>query len=229
MEKPTEVHTAEYDMDFEPQPPPGQELPPPPEGHPTLANSNVKVESLSGASVVQRHLDDLDLIPPAIQRSIRARGVSVVVGNAAVPFLDEMRHLAVVHPRGWDPGKTWAQVAGMYDPNSHQVILGRGENGSISLALHEYAHAISDVHDVLNRGAIRQQIRMWDTASLLADPYHRQGGLGGTAGAQEMFAESFAIYFVQGREVLIKKTDLTYVQWLEELLASISRDRLGER
>lgn len=119
-------------------------------------------------------------------------------------------------PRGWPPGVTWDDIPGTFEPSKRYLLLGGGEHGSISLGLHETGHAINFLLGI-NNGAelIEHHVRLYDK---FTDPYFRQGGPGGFAGRDEMFAESVAFRLLMGRKLSIHRYDKKYLDWLERIL-----------
>ncbi|HEY9218789.1 MAG TPA: hypothetical protein VIO94_12110, partial [Phenylobacterium sp.] len=142
-------------------------------------------------------------LPLAILDTLFAKGVRVVACRDNVT--DHARHLVNDHPRNWPPGQTWAQVPGVYLPGPKEVVVATiapngqprrvprtGEmHGSRNLAVHESMHGYDYVHD---RGASAAK----DFRSAQAADRDRLGSdyfTNPTAGAEETFAESAAIFF----------------------------------
>lgn len=140
---------------------------------------------------VRQHLEDLSLLPESVQAQLRDANVKFVVGNRPVPELDEMGHLVGTRPRGWSQGRTWDEVGACYDVDSRQVILGRGEGDSASVALHETAHALDFGLD--ERSSEQDFMELWKIAAGLSTvhPYFKQDP---PAGTQELFAEGMATH-----------------------------------
>jgi hypothetical protein len=111
-------------------------------------------------------------------------------------------------PRGWPAGSTWKDVNGTFWDETNDVILATDEilgvpgmryfdpqkNGSISVALHEFAHGY-DRLVFRHKPAYRDFVEAYDTDREnggLTNPYLTQDGL---AGREEAFAECLAIHF----------------------------------
>ena len=172
---------------------------------------------------VYTHIVDLAKLPDDILKRLARKKVHVWMGDTSVPGLDEMGWIRNVQPRGWTPGKTWDQVYGAYSPEKRYVLLGTGEGGSTSVALHETGHAIEGQ---LFRVADRRELVKWQkTFYNNLRPYYQQGGAGGLAGAEELWAESVAVYFKSGEASLRYFVDArspngananAYVKWFEK-------------
>lgn len=70
------------------------------------------------------------------------------VANITPEARETVRRLqeANAGPRGWKPGEGWEQVPGFYLTEPRQVIIGDGHaHGSLSMAVHEFAHAVDDM------------------------------------------------------------------------------------
>lgn len=142
----------------------------------------------------------------------------IYLGRGHVPDLDHLEHLADKHPRGWPEGSTWKEVAGAYSPNKRVVAIGTGPTGSASVGLHEFGHAVDDMHrrslgtvasvtgefsDAYDRAVAASYDRgFW------ISPYYLQPGADGKS---EMFAEAFARYNLN---VPGYKTNFAYLQEL---------------
>lgn len=96
------------------------------------------------------HLIDLSKVPaPMISKYVDAGG-KVIVGNGDVTQLDSsLARLAGVQPRGWPPGKTYSDVAGVFNPPSGTLVLGNilgAKDTPVShFALHELGHGIDQL------------------------------------------------------------------------------------
>jgi hypothetical protein len=135
--------------------------------------------------IVQRHLDDLALLPEGLLGKLGDRGAKIYLGTATATGVDRQQDLKGVRPRGWSSG-TWDQVAGLYDPSKDYVILGQGNHGSNSLALHETAHAIDKHFNISSSPEFRELYR--EVRNELGT-YQRQRG---AAGPEEAWAEAVA-------------------------------------
>ncbi len=137
----------------------------------------------------EAHAEEFAKIPDAIHRALAAHIEKIDFGNGSVA--DYKPEVRGVQPRGWPPGKTWADVPGGYDPGTRHLMAGGGQaHGSTSLALHEGGHAVDmalgqpslDVDFVLLHSAATKQD---------VSPYFAQAG---AAGLSETWAEVFAAW-----------------------------------
>jgi hypothetical protein len=137
------------------------------------------------------HLRDLEKIPDSALVSMKDAGVEIYMGTGSVPGLDTMQKLDGVTPRGWPAGSTWNEVAGCFDTSGNgKVILGTGDHGSVSAAIHEMGHGYDQA---LGRVSHTDEFRAFhDEHYDKLDPYMQQGGRRGDAGCEEFFAESSA-------------------------------------
>jgi len=163
---------------------------------------------------IQRWVRHLAQIPSALHtRLVQAGLTEIHLGNCGVPDLDNLGHLRDITPRGWAAGSSWDQVEGCYDSDTKIIVAGNALGGSNSRILHEYGHAVGDLlgHDH-DHELIAAHIRCYSRLS----PYYKQGGAGALAGREEMFAESFAEYFIFSRAEIERRYDAQYVTFLEK-------------
>lgn len=167
---------------------------------------------------VKNILHHLPKLRPVVYRRMVEAGLAhVYISNKSVPNMDDMGWLHGVAPRGWPPGITWDVIPGTYDPERHFLLLGGGEHGSRSLALHETGHAINFLLGYKDTPAlIEHHKRLYRKLN----DYERQGGPGGDAGRDEFFAESIATLMIEGRMAAFKTYDHPYVEWLVDVLRS---------
>lgn len=173
-----------------------------------------------------RHFRDLQRIPVPLLEQLVAAGVTWQVGDRPLPEFDGFEDLWGQQPRGWSEGSTWNDVAGGYDGGQNVVAAGTGEHGSASLLLHETGHAVGQALGFQDAPEMREHHkRLYDKL----DPYEQQGGPGGRAGRQELFAESFATLlggdpdgYSRRRAAVVRATDEEYVAWLEGVLGLAS-------
>lgn len=145
----------------------------------------------------------------------------VFIGARPLPQLDELRRLAGVRPRGWQPGTTWDIVGGCADDNQVAIAV-TGQSGSASTALHEFGHLmgarIRVGSAVLDDSAelVEHHARLYDKLQ----PYLQQDGPGGLAGRQEMLAESIAELHTVSEARFDAIYDGEYREWLRKILAT---------
>lgn len=171
---------------------------------------------------VERFLGDLELVPKRIAKRLKDRGVKVHIGNRRVPDLDDMAHLRNIQPRGYRPGLTWQDSGGCYSPSQRFATAGDPYvSGSASTVLHELGHAVGHVMHVDNeRELLKHQQRLYPKLA----SYYQQGGPGGHAGAQELWAESFAEYLLHGEKEIARKYDQPYADWMTATIKNLNRE-----
>lgn len=160
-----------------------------------LANALARLGGTATESDRQAVIRELERLPAEALEALRDHGVHVTVVHDSV--VEALPHLAGVRPRGWPPGSTWDTVPGLYDPATNQVIIatrggavpatGNG-HGSVNLVVHETGHALDasvNGHGDPAFVAARNQ----DLPNL--STYQTQPG---TAGLEETYAESLALY-----------------------------------
>jgi phage portal protein BeeE len=160
-----------------------------------ILGSSLTVENGDDPKVV-RHLRDLGDVPPGVLRTFVDGGGKIAISAAPSSKLGLKGK-----PRGWSAESTWKDVPGVFDPDANLVFAGdTSAHGSTSLMLHELGHAMD------HYGGISSSIE-WSTAWEMAksrpgvSPYFRQPG---NAGAQEMWAEVFAIHVKWGNSAVAK-------------------------
>lgn len=144
------------------------------------------------SAYTKQALEDLSLVPEGTLLAMRYKGVGVHVGDRSLTELDSNGPLKGVQPRGWPPGATWDKVGGVYNPGCKCVTAaGKGQSGSISTVLHELGHAIHRTNGLTSS----QQEKLTSIHKKVFKKlpnYLQQGGPGGEAGIEEMWAEGFA-------------------------------------
>ena len=177
------------------------------------------VEDLE-SEAVQLHLDHLSLVPSRLHRELVAKGLEcVLIGDKTVPEFPGMEIWRDQPPRGWPDGMRWNDVPGCYDVAGRRLILGGGgaSQGSESLALHEYGHAVDHLFGSLSGS---QRFRGFHEAFIdILPDYLVQDGPGDVAACQELFAESFALAVLEGPGYLADLYHPDYATFFEELLS----------
>ena len=152
-------------------------------------------------------------MPASTLQSLEQAGVKVVVTQGTVT--EHLTHLKGVTPRGWPPGSTWDQVAGLYNPATKEVVIathpagdaarrlpGADESGSADVLLHEVGHALNNTGRGTKPGGLLSDSKAFqdaydaDKASLGA--YYQQAG---SAGRDEAFAEGYARFLSNAAEM----------------------------
>ncbi len=137
-------------------------------------------------------------------RDLERARISVVACRDSV--VDAVPSLATEQPRGWAPGRSWADVPGAYNPGSREVIIATRESasggrevppfgakhGSVSLVAHEAGHAVDHARGYPSReNADFQRAYQSDLRGAQLLPYYTQTG---DAGPSEAYAESLALF-----------------------------------
>jgi HK97 family phage portal protein len=164
---------------------------------------------------VKAHVRDLNKIPPELHQRVKDAGLNgVYVGKGSVPDLDDMEHLRNVQPRGYASGTSWEQSGGCYSPSKNVAVIGTVKSRSVSVALHEYGHAAGQNLGYDNdKRLIAIHKKLYRQGKL--SPYYRQGGPGGEAGRQELFAEGFA--------AVVKNADFARGQYGDDFVNFIQK------
>lgn len=144
------------------------------------------------SAYTKQALEDLSLVPQGTLIAMKYKGVGVHIGDKPLTELDSNGPLKGVQPRGWPEGSTWDKVGGVYNPGCKCLTAaGKGQSGSVSTVLHELGHAIHSTNGLTSS----QQERLTSIHKKVFKKlpnYLQQGGPGGKAGIEEMWAEGFA-------------------------------------
>jgi len=187
------------------------------------------LEAPATTGAMHDHLMHLNKIPPEAAEKLRAFGSKVYLSDKNVPKIDSNEHLSGVQPRGHPKGSTWDKVPGCanwFKKEAYCGGLGGGSgHGSASLVGHEVGHLLH--HSALSY-AMGSDDSITTFRTALSDlhtqgydklgSYLKQGGKGGDAGMQEMFAEGFA-HVVRFGEV---KADTSFWQCDREWLGKFT-------
>ena len=157
------------------------------------------------------HLHDLETNLPAGHHTLLRDhyldgppGGGFYVGQEVLPDLDDLGHLKGHQPRGWDQGRTWNEVGGVYSPFTRTNAVSRegwrskSTDGTLehATAIHEAGHALDHAHEtLLGMPTTASQSPMWQglgTAGqgLRLRAYYTPRG-NPTGWQSEMWAESF--------------------------------------
>lgn len=162
---------------------------------------------------------------PLLERA-REAGITFVATRGSV--LEHLPELRDERPRGWDEGRSWSAVPGLYHPAGREVVVlirsdehGRrcvppiaSGHGSDDLVMHELGHAL-DYRRVYR--SVHSDAREFKEAyaadrerlTAMGETYLLQGG---AAGREEAFAESFGRYF--GRDPdMASELPALYAYW----------------
>lgn len=166
------------------------------ESHPNLhenLGSSLKIEVSEISENVKNHLDDLEKVPGHVLKEVSDFGVTTHLGDTAMPDLDTKQDSKGVKVRGWN-GETWDNVAGAFDSKKKMVLAGKGLHDCSSLVLHEFGHALDEKRKIAETDKEFDSIHKKLHRDKKLDSYFKQGGPGGLAGKEELFAEGFALY-----------------------------------
>lgn len=159
------------------------------------------------------HLADLALVPANLYARLRQKGLKQIhIANRPVPYLGSKNAVAGLAPRGWQDGSTFDIVPGAYVPAQKAVLAGGGNHGSLSLALHELGHAVGERLGYLKHPALKAA---HERLYAKLPNYLQQGGPGGKAGRDELFAEAFAVLVQDGEAVATERYDAAFVRFLK--------------
>lgn len=172
--------------------------------------------------VVKKLVSDLALLPHESLATMTGGGVRHYFGEGSIVGLDDMGHLKDVQPSGYEQGETFANAFGVFDGAGKKAVYGTGPNGSISMPVHEAAHAIDDALGITNGEATGNELaehhkRLYN----ILGPYFQNGGPGGRRGKEEIFAEATATYLAVGRSVAVKDYDEPFIAWLESKIPGL--------
>lgn len=145
-------------------------------------------------------LSQLQLMPPEVLRELISSGIRWAALEDDVVEYDDS--LAGKIPRGWEEtGKTWDSVPGTVHYKTKMVLVatsGRFGDGSLSLTLHETAHALDWLRGMQSKQKeFRNAYNSDVTSGNVKMDYFLQPN---NAGSSEAYAESFVRTYV-GAEV----------------------------
>lgn len=173
---------------------------------------------------VQKSVADLALMDPRlVHRVVNSGGWKfdgVYIGARRLPELDDLKSLRDMQPRGWGPGDTWNEVGGAGSALQVAVSVS-GKSGSASTVLHEFGHAIGrrlfdDAGRFVESSERFREIHKRLYSELYS--YFQQGGPGGKAGMQELFAEGVAAYHAYSKDKFMRIYNEEFFQWLTTVL-----------
>lgn len=166
---------------------------------------------------VTGYLEDLNKLPDKLLTKLANKGVEIYMGDRQFTELDSNQIYKGVQPRGWPPGTGWDTVRGAYNRVSKELtIAGKGQGGSTSPILHEYGHAVH-LNGVLGEKRNNQLKEINKKLYNKLPAYYQQGGPGGQAGTEEMWAEGFATA-IKNRPQAIKTYGKDFVDIVDEVL-----------
>jgi len=128
---------------------------------------------------------ELASVPTPVLQKLAAFDYTYVVCHDSIT--EHLTHLAGQRPRGWPPGSTWDQCAGLHVPGGYQIVVAANRKRDRTV-LHETGHALDYVTGLKLRASDAfESARSSDILKLEA--YFAADS---AAGREETFAESFA-------------------------------------
>jgi hypothetical protein len=198
--------------------------------HPRLVaalGDRLHVFDLEDPKVVKALENLAKVDPEIIHAAMHAEGAlgfdGVWIGSRDVTSMDGMSKLAGLSPRGYSAGQTWKDVAGLADNRDVVVNAALARNAT---PIHEMGHTIArrcklDGVTLEMSEALREHHRRLYPK---LPAYFQQGGPGGAAGADEMFAESFATLTLTDIDLMFTSDyDAEYLTWLKATLAQLKK------
>ncbi|WP_435107344.1 anthrax toxin lethal factor-related metalloendopeptidase [Nocardiopsis synnemataformans] len=170
-----------------------------------------------GSRDARRVAWELDHVPANIRtttlaymRQIPGGGISI--GQAPLTQLPGSGPLQTP-PRGWAPGSTWDDVAGVWIPDTRRLLISTSrDSGSVSVALHEFGHATDQAHGDLSFDRQWQTLHQLTTGVLRQDPNYNPY----YDTPDEWWAESFAAWCL-GWDTMVKNclgnTEVARLLW----------------
>lgn len=201
---------------------------------PLLPPCHVYVEDQSVDDVIAAHQSALNAIAkdPDIATVLTKANISFVLTDGSVTSVPTHYKYRGITPRGWPPGMTWDDVAGVFDTTRMEVIAGNPQLSGRSLGsvlAHETGHALTEAMESLTEEPwLERLMEPWQqmlgsTEDMTRIPqYFRQTTQSRdtkhTAGLEETFAESYAIWAHHGPEKVANKFG---VAWMEAFLRAM--------
>ena len=195
-----------------------------PLGYAEVLRSMLHMEDVNSV-VARMNLRALLRVPLPLLRRLKEAGVLIFISARPVPENADLGSMRGVKARGHG-AETWDQIEGTYVPDRKFIVAG-GVPGMDALSgsslPHELGHAVAHSLGYLNsRALIEAHQRVFGQLPA----YERQGGPGGEAGRDEMYAETVGVLIAGSRGKAVRRTDERFVKWLEASLG-LGRSRLA--
>ena len=177
------------------------------------------------SAVARMNLRALLRVPLPVLNRLKGAGVVIFISARPVPENAGLGSMRGVKARGHGD-VTWDQIEGTYVPDKKYIVAGGvpGMDASSGSSLpHELGHAIAHALGYLNS---RELIEAHERVFGHLPAYERQGGPGGEAGRDEMYAETVGVLIAGSRGKAVRRTDERFVKWLEASLV-LARSRLA--
>lgn len=151
-------------------------------------------------------LKNLHQIHPAILKAAKDQGVVIKLFEGKLTEEKGLKHLDGLTPKGRSKDSGWESVPGMTEDNRVYVKIGMSEygmgHGSVSLELHEFAHAADlNVFSRVRSNPLYLNIWKKEAGMLFSDQTYFKRF------PEEYFAEIFAMYY-HSRETRIKLKEM---------------------
>jgi hypothetical protein len=144
-------------------------------------------------AATQAAIDDLSTVPSKVYGKVTKfmedqPGGGISIGDKPISQLPGGETLTGA-PRGWPPGSSWDDVAGVYLPGSRRLLINSsGLSASVSVPLHEFGHGADAAYGDLSSQSDWQGVQGNVLKTIGNDPnwshYYDH--------PQELFAEGFA-------------------------------------
>jgi hypothetical protein len=185
-----------------------------------IAGDFIDIEVDYDDGTVQGHLYSLDALPKATLSYLVGHDVVWCISNKGVGDTDDNDDIKYEQPRGWPPGSTWNNVAGVYRTTKNKISAGAGRYGSENLMLHETGHAIFYFNDNFRKPRIFRALTAARDKMRGLSPYYKQPN---SVGVKELIAESFAYkYSPSSSRSLASYTNKEWADIFEEAFVDMS-------
>jgi len=181
--------------------------------------SDCEVANIHERAIIDLHLTDIVRIPRHLtDRLVNSGLAGVYIGAGSVIELDNLRFLDEVHPVGWRPTATYADVPALYDRNQKYIVAGTTMSNAVVRrdVLHEYGHALGRLIGLNTASELRERhadANYWMTLP----PYVRGQYAGDEGGRRELLAELFRDRILN-RNDAISRWGLRLTAWLDQEL-----------
>ena len=177
------------------------------------ARALVRVTPGASRAATDEAIRSLASLPPVILGILARRGTTVIVASTITEYRPDLRF---ERPRGWPPGSTWQQPAGMHDPSRNEIVLAHGGT-SPRVVFHEVGHALDCARGwALSPNATFMKMYNADFYALQVNREHylTQPGV---AGPSEAFAESHMWFHTNPQWLQRAYPNLhAYWQWVQQ-------------
>lgn len=190
----------------------------------------------STSNLVDQRLENLSRIPDSHHKIVAQHfrngepQAGMFIGDGAITDLSAQgRALKGLQPRGWTPGSTFDEVAGVYMPADRQLLIGSKPHGSVSLSNHEFGHALDHALGQISSNSHDFRVaatKLTHSKVLSVTPYMNAAG-NPTGWTSEFWAEAYGGWSMalktarnEGEMLLSVAQSLGHVRWDLSLPAS---------